>query len=188
MTKQEAAARLEKYGPNEMKEADPTPLWQLILDQFKDLIVLLLCGASVISLVLGELVEGIAIISIVFLNAVMGVVQEAKAGAALEALKKMTTTKTTVIRDGVKDEISRYGLYYYIFIKCSANLVIGDIIMLETGNSVPADIRILSAQDLQSREMALTGEPEPNKKVAEYASTDLFCFIFSELLSKYLKK
>ena len=156
LSTEEAALRLSKYGPNEMKEPEPTPLWQLVLDQFKDLIVLLLCGASLVSLVLGEYVEGIAIVSIVLLNAIMGVVQEAKAGAALEALKKMTTTKSFVIRDGHKVEIS------------SNELVIGDIVQLETGNSVPADMRLCASQGLQSREMALTGEPEPNKKVVDY--------------------
>ena len=152
----EAANRLAKFGPNEMKGAEPTPLWQLVLDQFKDLIVLLLCGAALISLILGEYVEGIAIVLIVLLNAIMGVVQEAKAGAALEALKKMTTTKSFVIRDGEKIEVK------------SPELVVGDIVVLETGNSVPADIRLFSCQGLQAKEMALTGEPEPTKKIAEY--------------------
>eukprot|EP00455_Lapot_gusevi_P030766 TRINITY_DN3313_c0_g1_i4.p1 TRINITY_DN3313_c0_g1~~TRINITY_DN3313_c0_g1_i4.p1 ORF type:complete len:1035 (+),score=466.03 TRINITY_DN3313_c0_g1_i4:57-3107(+) len=156
----EAERRLKKFGRNELDKEEGTPFWRLVLDQFMDLIVGLLCTASVVSLALGELVEGFAILAIVTLNAVIGVIQESKAEAALEALKNMSTSKAIVIRDGQQVAID------------SEDIVQGDIIVLETGARVPADIRLIHVQDLQCREMALTGEPEPVKKTAEIVPAD----------------
>lgn len=156
LTSTEANTRLQLLGRNELEKEPPTPLWRLVLDQFADLIVGILCLASLISFVLGEYVEAIAIISIVLINALIGVIQESKAEAALDALKSMSTSKARVLRDGQAIDID------------SAELVQGDVVMLEMGMNVPADIRLISSIDFQCREMALTGEPEPVKKDAQW--------------------
>ena len=152
----------EKYGPNKLKEKKKKTTFQRFLDQFKDVMILILIAAAVISFVVicveqnwGELFEPLLIVLIVILNAVMGVVQESKAGKALDALKSMSAPHARVIRDGVESIID------------AAELVPGDIIRLEAGDFIPADARLLRSVSLKSEESALTGESVPSEKDAE---------------------
>ncbi len=148
----EANRRLEEYGPNELVERGLKSPWRILLDQFKDLMVIILIIAAVISLFLGEYLEVVVIITIVVLNAILGFTQEYRAEQAMAALKKMAVPSVRVRRDGRVQEIS------------STDLVPGDVILLEAGNLVPADSRILETVNLKTQESALTGESEPVEK------------------------
>jgi len=155
LTEQEARQRLAVYGPNELPAASRTPLWRLFLDQFKDFVVLLLIAASVVSALLGDTIEAIAIMAIVVLNGIIGLVQERKADQALEALKKMAAPDAFALRDGKRVKVP------------ARELTPGDIVFLEAGNYVPADIRLAESFNLQINESALTGESEPVTKRAD---------------------
>ena len=154
LTSDEAARRLESYGPNQLEEAPGITFWQMLFDQFNNFVVILLIVAAVISAVLGDLEEAAAIMAIVVLNATLGVVQERRAEQALAALKKLAAPEAQVIRDGQRQSVS------------STKLVPGDIVLLEAGNYVPADIRLLEAANLRIEEAALTGESVPVQKDA----------------------
>jgi P-type Ca2+ transporter type 2C len=155
LTGAEVLKRLDIYGRNELPAGENVPLWKLFLGQFKDFVVILLIVASALSIVLGDIVEGLAILAIVILNAVIGLVQEMRADAALDALKKMAAPDAQVLRDGSRMRIP------------ARDVVPGDIVYLEAGNYVPADIRLLESFNLQINESALTGESEPVSKRAE---------------------
>jgi Ca2+-transporting ATPase len=142
----DAAARSEKYGPNELREKPSTPFWKLVLAQLNSFVVLLLIIASIVSALLGDYIEAAAIMAIVILNAVLGVVQESRAEQALAALKKMAAPDAEVIRDGHRQRIS------------SRELVPGDVVLLEAGNFVPADLRLIESVNLKIDEASLTGE------------------------------
>ncbi len=160
LSTEEVLERQEKYGPNELREKKKTTLFQLFLSQFNDFLVIILLIAAAISIVLGivegeGLVDGIVILAIVLLNSVLGVVQEQRASNALAALKKMSSPNAKVIRNGKAVEIT------------SAELTVGDIVLLETGDYVAADIRLLESTNLRSDESALTGESTPVEKDAK---------------------
>jgi Ca2+-transporting ATPase len=154
LTSAEAAARLEKYGPNSLAEKKGTSFLQLVLNQLKGFVVLILIVAAVVSAILGEWVEAVAILTIVVLNAVLGVVQESKAEESLAALKKLAAPEATVIRDG------------HVVRVPASQLVPGDIVVLEAGNFIPADIRLLEAVNMKVDEASLTGESLPVEKNA----------------------
>ena len=142
----EAAQRLAADGPNELKEGKRISPWQIFFGQFKSLIIWILIVAGVISGVLGEVVDAIAILAIVVLNAVIGFYQEFKAEKSIAALKKMTAPQAKVRRDGQVTSIP------------AAGIVAGDILALEAGDLVAADARLLEAASLKCIESALTGE------------------------------
>lgn len=150
-----AGQRLAEVGPNELREAPRPPFWKLLLQQFESFLVMMLIVASIISVLLGDYVEGAAIMAIVLLNAIIGVVQESKAEEALAALKKMAAPNATVVRGGSRITIP------------SRELVPGDIVILESGNYVPADVRLVEAVNLRIEEAALTGESVPVEKSAK---------------------
>src|SRR5512136_2237413 len=127
---------------------------KLLWEQFNNFIVMLLIVAAVVSAFLGEWVDASAIMVIVILNAVLGIIQERRAEEALAALKKLAAPEARVLRDGHRRTIS------------SRELVPGDILFLEAGNHVPADVRLLEAVNLQVDEAALTGESNPVQKNA----------------------
>jgi P-type Ca2+ transporter type 2C len=154
LTSAEAKSRLEYYGPNQLKEAPRPTFLQLLWEQLNNFVVILLIVASVISALLGDYVEAAAIMAIVVLNAVLGIVQERRAEEALAALKKLAAPDAEVIRDGRRISIPAY------------ELVPGDLVILETGNFVPADIRLLEAVNLRVEEASLTGESLPVQKNA----------------------
>ena len=158
----EVTARLERYGENKLREKKKKTTFQRFLDQFKDVMILILIAAAIVSFVVvcveqnwGELFEPALILLIVILNAVMGVYQEGKAEKALDALKNMSAPHARVIRAGKETVID------------AAQLVPGDIIRLEAGDFVPADCRLLQSAGLKSEESALTGESVPSEKDAE---------------------
>ena len=144
----EAAQRLAANGPNELKEGKRISPLQIFLGQFKSLIIWILIAAGVISGVLGEVVDAIAILAIVVLNAVIGFYQEFNAEKSIAALKKMTAPQAKVRRDGQVTSIPASGI------------VAGDILALEAGDLVAADARLLTAASLKCIESALTGESE----------------------------
>ncbi len=156
----EAQARLAKYGPNQLKAAKKESLVHRFLMQLKDPMLIILiaaaCVSAVTSVIQGEsLADFYIIIGVVILNAVLGVYQESKAEAAIEALQTMTAAQSKVIRDGEMTIVP------------SADLVPGDVVILEAGDSVPADGRLLEAASLKIEESALTGESVPAEKETE---------------------
>lgn len=149
---EEVKLRRETYGLNELTEKEKKPAWKLFLLQFKDVMIVILLLAAVIAGSLGEIIDMAVIMLIVVLNAIIGFVQEYRAEKTLEALKKMSVVMASVVRDQQTMMVP------------SPELVPGDIIRLEAGASVPADIRIISAHQLQVNESALTGESLPVEK------------------------
>jgi Ca2+-transporting ATPase len=154
LTTAEAEKRLKHYGLNQLREAPRPGFWALMWRQLSSFVVILLIIASIISALLGDYVEAIAIMLIVVLNAALGIVQEQRAEQALAALKKLAAPDAQVIRDGVRKSVPSY------------NLVPGDIVFLEAGNFIPADLRLLEAINLQVEEASLTGESLPVQKNA----------------------
>jgi len=154
LTRQEAQERLGKFGPNELTERPRPGFFALLWDQFNNYLVIILIIAALVSLALGEYVDSIAIMFIVVLNAVVGVIQESKAEQALAALKKMSAPNAQVIRDG--HQITIQG----------REIVGGDIVLLEAGNYVPADLRLVESVNLKIEEASLTGESVPVEKKA----------------------
>jgi Ca2+-transporting ATPase len=151
----EAKARLERYGLNELAETPRPGFWQLLLRQFRDFVVLMLIVASGVSFLLGETVEAGAILAIVILNAVLGVIQENKAEEALAALKKMAAPEARVLRGDHRVSVP------------ARELVPGDIVFLEAGSYVPADLRLIQTANLKIDEASLTGESVPVEKRAD---------------------
>ncbi|MFY9312702.1 MAG: calcium-transporting P-type ATPase, PMR1-type [Tepidanaerobacteraceae bacterium] len=150
-----AKERLKSHGYNELISKEGPTIWQMLLSQFQDFLVLILIGASLVSALIGEVTDSVVIILIVVLNATLGVVQEFKANKALEALKKMAAPEAKVIRDGKIIEIP------------ARELVPGDLVILEAGNYVPADLRLVESVNLKIEEASLTGESVPVEKNAE---------------------
>jgi P-type Ca2+ transporter type 2C len=154
LTSEEAKHRLEYYGANQLAEAPGASFWQMLIDQFNSFVVIMLIVAAIISALLGDWVEAAAILAIVILNATLGVIQERRAEQALAALKKLAAPDAQVLRDGQRQTVP------------SPQLVPGDIVLLEAGNYVPADMRLLEAVNLRIEEAALTGESVPVQKDA----------------------
>ena len=161
LTSSQVAELQAQYGENRLREKKKKSTFARFLDQFKDVMILILIAAAIVSFVVvameknwGELFEPALILVIVILNAVMGVYQEGKAEKALDALKNMSAPHARVIRDGKESVID------------AAALVPGDIIKLEAGDFVPADARLLQSTSLKSEESALTGESVPSEKDA----------------------
>lgn len=152
LTDEATKKRLEQYGPNELVEKDAIGSWRILLNQFAELMVIILIIAAVVSLFLGEYVDTVVIMAIVLINAAIGYSQEYRAEQAMAALKKMAVPTVRVRRNGDVQEIS------------STSLVPGDIVLLEAGNVVPADGRLLQGANLKAQESALTGESEPVEK------------------------
>jgi Ca2+-transporting ATPase len=147
-----AAVMLERYGPNELIEKKKKTVLMMFLDQFKDFMIIVLLAAALISGALGEPADTIAIAVIVLLNAVLGFVQEYRAEKAMAALKKMAAAGAVVIRQGKPTTVA------------ASHLVPGDIVLLEAGKIIPADMRIVEAAQLKAEEAALTGESLPVEK------------------------
>lgn len=167
LTSEEAAKRLAQYGPNTLGEEKKVPLWKKFLAQFADAMVIILIAAAALSAYMAYKegtaegwVDVIVIIAIVILNAILGVYQEGKADQALAALKKMSSTKTKVIRDGKAVMVD------------SETIVEGDVILIDAGDSVSADLRLVSASSLKADESSLTGESVPVEKKAEAELTE----------------
>lgn len=154
LTEAEASRRLRRFGPNELPSKGKRPLFLLLLDQFRSPLILLLIAAAAISMALGEIHDGIAIVLILVLNGITGVIQEYRAEQALEALKEMAAPEALVIRDGSPKKIP------------ARLLVPGDLVILQAGDIVPADMILVEAGGLMVDESALTGESVPVAKSA----------------------
>lgn len=146
LSTEEVRERLVRYGPNTIKEIKKRTILQMMLDQFKDFMILVLIAAAIVSGLVGEPKDTIAILVIVILNAAIGFTQEYRAEKAIEALKMMAAQIATVIRDGIATSIA------------ASEIVPGDIVLLEAGNIVPADIRLIEVSYLKIDESSLTGE------------------------------
>ena len=162
LSPEQAAALLEKHGPNKLKEKKKKTNLQRFIEQFKDVMILILLLAAAVSFVIAcvegdpmEFFEPVLILLIVILNAIMGMVQESKAEKALDALKNLSAPHARVIRGGKETVID------------ASQLVPGDIIRLEAGDFIPADARLLQSASLKSEESALTGESVPSEKDAD---------------------
>jgi Ca2+-transporting ATPase len=151
----EVEARRREHGLNELTGRPPVPLWRRFLRQFQDFLVIILLASATIAGLLGEAIDALAILAIVVLNAVMGLIQEGRAERALAALKKLSVPVTTVIRHGATVRVP------------SPELVPGDIAVLNAGDLVPADLRLLESVNLKIDESALTGESVAVDKEAE---------------------
>ena len=162
LTGAEAEKRLGAYGPNELQERKKTGGWRLLLEQFRNVLVIVLVFAAAVSIAIGEMIDGVVIAAILVINALLGFYQERKAENALAALKKMVTSKTTALRDGKKTLIE------------SKMLVPGDVIALAEGDKVPADCRILEQNNVKIDESMLTGESVPvTKQTAQMSDAAL---------------
>jgi Ca2+-transporting ATPase len=154
LSSEEATQRLREYGPNELKEIKKRTLFMMFLDQFKDFMIMVLIAAALISGIIGELVDTLAIVVIVILNALIGFIQEYRAEKAMKALKEMAAQTAVVLRDERPKTIP------------ASELVPGDIVVLEAGRIVPADVRLIEIAQLKIEEAALTGESIPVEKTA----------------------
>lgn len=152
LSSSEAKLRLTKYGLNKIQGKKKKSIFQLFLAQINDIMIYILLIAAIISFVVGEVSDSIIILIVIFINAIIGVIQESKAEKALEALKSMSTPKAIVKRDGNIIEIP------------SEEVVIGDIIIIDAGRYIPADLRIVEAANLKIEESAFTGESVPSEK------------------------
>lgn len=148
----EAAERLAEYGPNAITEQTGRPLWRMFVDQFAELMIIVLVIAAVIAGLVGEPRDSIVILVIVFLNAIFGAIQEYRAERAVAALREMAAPEATVLRDGSARSVP------------SDELVPGDVVILEAGAAIPADLRLFEGSELQTDEAALTGESLPVEK------------------------
>ena len=152
LAESEVVARRARYGPNEIRESKRRGPWRMLADQFTDFMILILLAAAIVAGLIGDATDTVVILAIVVLNAVVGFVQEYRAERAVAALKLMAAPSATVLRDGVPRTIP------------AAELVPGDLVLLEAGNIVPADLRLLEAHTLRCEEAALTGESQPVDK------------------------
>nr|MBI4156600.1 calcium-translocating P-type ATPase, SERCA-type [Candidatus Woesearchaeota archaeon] len=167
LTNEEARKRLEKYGLNEIKEKEGISPLKIYLNQYKGFVVYILIAAVVISLAINEILDAIVILSILILNSILGFIQEYKAERAIKALKKLSALKALVIRNGKKAYVD------------AKYLVLGDIVVLNVGDKVPADLRLLYAKEFKTQEASLTGESNPVKKSEEKIIKD------SEVADRY---
>lgn len=158
LSAEEARKRLEQYGPNRLQEPEQPGFFSRLLSQFMDPLIYVLAAAGVISVFLGEIGDACIIAAVAALNGAVGMIQEGKAKKALDALKKMTRLKAVVRRDQTDQEID------------AAELVPGDLVVLEAGRQVPADLRLLWTEDLRAEESALTGEAAPVHKDAGFSA------------------
>ena len=152
LTDAEARLRLECFGPNRLKEKPPRPALLKLLDQFKDLLVIVLIGAAALAGAIGDIKDAVVILIVVMFNACLGFYQEHRADATLAALKKMLAQYARIRRGGEMWQIP------------AEELVPGDIVLLESGGKVPADLRLLDAHNLAVDESLLTGESMPASK------------------------
>lgn len=163
LSEPQAEARLAQYGPNQLNQQKGRPWWKRLLEQFNNILMLILIVAAAASLWLGEVLDAGAILGVVIIIALIGFFQEGKAEQALDSIRNMLSPRAQVMRDGRRQELPAEAL------------VPGDIVLLESGDRVPADLRLLEARRLRHEEAALTGESTPVDKAVDpvYGTTDL---------------
>lgn len=152
LTSDEAARRREQAGPNEIRERGRRSIWKIAIAQFQDFMILVLVAAAIIAALIGEAEDPIVIVAIIVINAAIGFAQDYRAERTIAALKRLAALKATVVRDGERRTIA------------AADIVPGDIVILEMGSAVPADLRLIEASSLRVNEAVLTGEAVPVEK------------------------
>ncbi|MGC9365959.1 MAG: cation-translocating P-type ATPase [bacterium] len=172
LTERQADQNLQKYGYNQIKKQKSISVWEILISQFNSFIIYILIGAVIISLILGEYLDSVVILIILLMNSILGFIQEYRAEKSIEALKKMSSLKAKVFREGKLCQIE------------SELVVPGDILLLESGDKIPADARLLEVARLEVMEAVLTGESIPvvkNEKIpSDYKSLgDLHNMVFS---------
>ncbi len=160
LSQEEAKKRYEESGPNALVEKKPKTKIAMFISQLKDTMIYILFAAAIVSAILGEFSDSVIILIVVLLNATIGMIQESKAEQALEALKKLSSPFAAVRRDGKIIEVP------------ATELVVGDIVLLEAGRIIPADLRLVSSINLKIEESALTGESVPSEKDCNYIATE----------------
>lgn len=161
LTGQEAAQRQEKYGRNELQSGAKKSTFRIFLEQFADFLVIILIGAATVSAVLGDWESTVVILAVITMNAILGTVQTVKAAASLDSLRQMSAPTAKVLRDGQFIQIP------------GSEVTVGDVVLLEAGDSVCADGRLLEAASLKCAEAALTGESLPVEKSEEPIAGDV---------------
>lgn len=172
LSKQLHEKRMEKHGPNRLKEVSKRSWIWILFDQFKSIVILVLLIAGILAFAFQHISEGIAVMAVLLVNTLIGFFTELKATRSMDALRQINKDKIRVRRDGNEEEVD------------AESLVPGDIIILESGELVPADIRIIESNDLQVNESALTGESEPVQKQTEPVDSDS---VIAEQSSKAFK-
>jgi len=160
LSHEEAARRLDEYGPNQLKQAEARPWWKRLLEQLNNILMLVLIAAAIASLGLGHTVDAAAIVAVVLIIALIGFLQEGKAEQALESIRNMLSPQAKVVRNGRRETLP------------AEQLVPGDIVLVESGDRVPADLRLLEARRLRTEEASLTGESTPVDKTSDAVAED----------------
>ncbi|HAJ85941.1 cation-transporting P-type ATPase [Stutzerimonas stutzeri] len=160
LTHEQAAQRLLRYGPNRLDEAKPASVWQRVLRHLNNVLLYVLIAAALVTGLMGHWVDTFVIIAVVVLNVAIGFVQEGKAEKALQAIRHLLAPHAVVLRDGRQQDID------------AADLVPGDVVLLASGDSLPADVRLLQARSLRIDEAALTGESVPVDKQVDAVADD----------------
>ena len=179
LTTQEAEKRLQEHGLNQLTETKQKNLFLVFLEQFKDLMVIILIISAIVSIITGNVESSIVIFAVITLNAILGTVQHVKAEKSLNSLKELSSPTAVVLRNGNKVKIP------------SKEVVVGDILFLEAGDLIVADGRILHSYSLQVNESSLTGESENVNKTEEViqqekvALGDQVNMVFSSSLVTY---
>jgi magnesium-transporting ATPase (P-type) len=155
LTQDVAAQRLDLYGPNRLRPAKTRGPWRRFVAQFQNILIYILLGAGVVTALLGHWVDTSVILGVVVINAIIGFIQEGKAEKAMDAVRRMLSVEAMVLRDGARRSIP------------AMNLVPGDVVFLQSGDKVPADVRLIKVKELRVEEAALTGESVPVEKATE---------------------
>jgi len=155
ITTESAAKRIAEYGKNQIADKKKKTVWKMILHQLQDFMILILLAAAIVSGILGDVVDTVVILIIILLNAIVGFIQEYRADKAMEALKKMAASFTRIIREGQTIDLA------------AEDLVPGDVVMLEAGNIIPADVRFFETHQVKADESTLTGESHNVEKIAD---------------------
>ena len=155
LTNLEVAERRRRYGSNSIQSIRPRPAWRLLIDQLANVVIALLAAAALVAWATSDVIEATAIVVVLLINALVGFITEWQAGRALDALRRQTRMTTRVRRDGIEITVD------------AEDLVPGDIIVLNAGDRIPADARLLESYCLQTEESALTGESTPVDKEIE---------------------
>ncbi|QDG49593.1 cation-transporting P-type ATPase [Persicimonas caeni] len=156
----ESERRRDEYGPNQLRQFERRGMWSVLIDQLKSMVVLLLAVAAGVALIFGDYIEAAAIAAVIVINTIIGFVTELRAVRSMEALQEFEDIECEVIREGTEETIS------------ARELVPGDVVALESGDVVPADLRLVDVAELSIDESALTGESVPVEKRVEAADTD----------------
>jgi Ca2+-transporting ATPase len=160
LSQNEANKRLEKYGKNELKEEKKDHPIKIFLMQFVEILIILLLIAALAAYLIGDTIDAVVILIVVILNAIIGFVQEYRAEKAIEKLKNLVSTNAIVKRDGEAQNIH------------GCDLTIGDVVIVEEGDKVPADLLLIESSDLKIDESSLTGESKPVRKMCEIGEKD----------------